>query len=177
MIHADLLRIDGPHGQGDLFLTEFLKLIDADQSQYHPTKLARIIREAPTIHIHASLRRVDITLDFGDAGIGIENKPWAAEQPHQLLDYHTHLSNKYRNNYLLIYLSGTGATPQSLRYAMQQALATQRKLLVLSYQEHLQHWLTSCYKECHAEKVRWFLRDFIDFVVRGFAVLDLEHGG
>jgi hypothetical protein len=60
---------------------------------------------------------------------------------------------------------------------MQQALATQRKLLVLSYREHLQHWLTGCYKECHAEKVRWFLRDFIDFVVRGFAVPDLEHGG
>jgi hypothetical protein len=29
-------------------------------------------------------------------------------------------------------------------------------------------WLKECFKECEAEKVRWFLRDFITWIGKNF---------
>jgi hypothetical protein len=58
------------------------------------------VREDSTVYVQAFPRRIDITLDFGDgdAGIGIENKPWAGEQLDQRQDYQAHLSKKYSND-------------------------------------------------------------------------------
>ena len=58
------------------------------------------MREDSTVYVQAFQSRIDITLDFGDgdAGLGIENKPWAGEQPDQLQDYQAHLSKKYSSD-------------------------------------------------------------------------------
>jgi PD-(D/E)XK nuclease superfamily len=69
---------------------------DADLNRYNLSKFRGVVREDATRYIIASQRRIDITIDFGNAGIGIENKPWAGEQPDQLRDYAAHLAKKYR---------------------------------------------------------------------------------
>jgi hypothetical protein len=102
-ILADLLKPNGLHGQGDLFLREFLKVVGTKPEQFLPRNVRHVMREDMTHHIMASHRRIDITIDFGVAGIGIENKPWAGEQPDQLRDYAAHLAKKYRDNFVLIY--------------------------------------------------------------------------
>jgi hypothetical protein len=74
-IIADLLRPDGPHGQSSIFLEAFLQLTRISDERYYPDKIKNIVREDSTVYASAFHRRIDITLDFGDAGIGIENKP------------------------------------------------------------------------------------------------------
>src|SRR5436305_399614 len=83
-ILADLLRPAGPHGQGALFLKPFLKLV-APEWEPTPEELdqARVIREDPTSHL-VSDRYIDFTIKVGGTVIGVENKPWAADQPGQL---------------------------------------------------------------------------------------------
>ena len=170
-IIADLLRPDGPHGQSSIFLEAFLQLIRISDERYYPDKIRNIVQEDSTVYASAFQRRIDITLDFGYVGIGIENKPWAGEQQDQLQDYQVHLSRKYSNNFVLIYLSGNGTEPQSLTPQTMKDLRTQGRLRVLTYRPDLQRWLETCYKECHAEKVRWFLRDFAKYVTQHFPIL------
>ena len=167
----DLLDPNGPHGQESLFLEEFLKLIGKSCERYSPAKVRNVVREDPTTYVPASQRRIDITIDFGDAGIGIENKPWAGEQKDQLEDYQAHLSKRYRGSFVLVYLSGDGSEPQSLTPQTKETLYREGKLCVLAYRPDFQCWLESCYKECHSEKVRWFLRAFIEYVVQNFTCL------
>ena len=170
-IIADLLRPDSPHGQSSIFLEAFLQLIRISDERYYPDKIRNIVQEDSTVYASAFQRRIDITLDFGYVGIGIENKPWAGEQQDQLQDYQVHLSRKYSNNFVLIYLSGNGTEPQSLTPQTMKDLRTQGRLRVLTYRPDLQRWLETCYKECHAEKVRWFLRDFAKYVTQHFPIL------
>jgi hypothetical protein len=164
----DLLDPNGPHGQESLFLEEFLKLLGTSTSFYSAERIRRVIREDPTTYVQASQRRRDITIDFGDAGIGIENKPWAGEQKDQLEDYQAHLSRRYQSNFVLVYLSGNGSEPQSLTPQTKETLYREGKLGVFAYRPHVQGWLEACYRECHSEKVRWFLRDFVEYVIQGF---------
>ena len=77
-IIAGLLDPNGKHGQGDVFLREFLKV--TGKSENYNVQKRKVIREGPTTYIRKSQRRIDITIDFGKSGIGLENKPWAGEQ-------------------------------------------------------------------------------------------------
>ena len=172
-IIRDLLDSEGRHGQGDIFFKEFLKLIG--KSENYKTQKVNLIREDPTTDIIKSQRRIDITIDFeGKYGIGIENKPWAGEQEDQLKDYREHLKKKYTDNYFLIYLSGNGSPPTSLEPTLRDALESEGKSRTVSYPFEFKNWLESCYKECKAEKVRWFLRDFIEYVERNFKIQEIE---
>lgn len=172
-IIRDLLDPEGKHGQGDLFFKEFLNLIG--KSEIYTTQKVNLIRENPTTYILKSQRRIDITIDFDDKyGIGIENKPWAAEQEDQLKDYREHLKKKYKDNYFLIYLSGSESPPMSIEQGEREALEREGKFITLFYPFEFKNWLELCYKECKAEKIRLFLRDFIDYVEKNFRVEYME---
>lgn len=173
-IIADLLDPNGKHGQEEVFLREFLNLIlnrvEKSIAGYDLRK-ARISREKTTNYLIRSQRRIDITINLGTFGIGIENKPWAGDQEHQLRDYNENLNRQFKGNYLLIYLSGFGAEPQSLNQNEKENLKEQKKLLVICYPIEFKEWLQNCYKECNSEKIRYFLRDFIDFVDGKFNII------
>jgi hypothetical protein len=176
-IIADLLNPNGKHGQGDLFLNEFLRIIGVSR-QYEAQKV-NVRREDLTRYIMNPFRRIDITIDFdfGDFGIGVENKPWAGEQQDQIRNYKEHLEKKYKS-FILVYLFGDGSEPQSIGEDEREALKQNGRLKVLTYFTHVKNWLESCYKECKAEKVRWFLRDFIDYIEDNFkqSLIELEGG-
>lgn len=168
-IIMDLLNPKGKHGQGDVFLKEFLKIVEKPEP--HSTQTVEMVREDPTSYIKKSQRRIDITIDFDKhEGIGIENKPWAGEQEDQVKDYQEHLEKKYKDNFVLVYLSGAGNEPESIKEGEKEILERQGKLKVLAYPVGFKNWLESCYKECKAEKIRWFLKDFIEYTERNFRI-------
>ena len=128
----------------------------------------KIFREDTTIYIEHSARRIDITIDFGNLAIGIENKPWATEQSSQLEDYKNHLRKKYGSNFILFYLTGDGHKPQTLKEASS-------KVKMLSYNLHIMKWLTECYRKSKADKIRWFLLDFITYIEQTFPLTSEEN--
>jgi hypothetical protein len=171
IIH-DLLDPYGQHGQGTLFLSAFLEAIGvptgANQRSWRPK------REDPALYCASPSRRLDITLDAGDFGVGIENKPFAAEGDDQLKDYWVHLRTKYGENYILVYLPGDGSDPVSLGRTNLARLRSAGRFRSLSYPTDLCQWLKGCCKDCKAEKVRWFLRAFIDYVQGTFSLGDAD---
>jgi hypothetical protein len=165
-ILADLLDPRGRHGQGDAFL----RLLAGQLEVPLPAgpRRATVYREEMTTYISKPRRRIDIVLDFGTFGIGIENKPWAGEQPHQVEDYFSHLGGRYPEGFLLIYLSGDGQPPPSVGIEELIRREKQNEFRLLAYRTEFVDWIRSCIALCQAESFRWFLRDFLSYVLEQF---------
>jgi hypothetical protein len=171
---ADLLTPNGPHGQGPAFLELFLKQVGFSAIAAH-SEFAKL-RE----HTTNSGRRIDLFLPFaGGKAIGIENKPFADDQLNQVNDYCDYLDSRFAGRYVLFYLTPEGTEPpiHSISAEKREALLAEGKLRCISYQVDITRWLESCFKECKAEKVRWLLRDFIDFIDERLGDEDSEEGG
>ena len=164
-IVADLLDADGTHGQGDLFLREFLVLLKVDRGGL-PNRYA-VVTQVP-LFASRVLGFLDILVDFGDFGVGIENKPWAGEQLNQIERYCTALESRYSGKFCLVYLSGTGRDPTSISGELHMSLKSTNRLVTVPYGE-LQRWARDCARICEADKVRWFLRDFERYLAGDFA--------
>jgi hypothetical protein len=157
-----MLNKDGSHGQGDLFLRK-LFLICGLEPKISAEYNYKVVREDATRYIEYSNRRIDITIDCGDFGIGIENKPRACEQENQISDYAEHLSKKHEK-YLLLYLSGNGKEPESIDEQILKSLKEKKMLITLPYRGGLTKWVNYCRNECNSDKYRWFLKDFIEYI-------------
>jgi hypothetical protein len=164
-IIADLLDPRGDHGQGDvflrLFLTELCGVAAAEMSRVCVT------REHCAVHIDRN-RRIDVVIGLDGLGVGIENKPWAQDQPDQVNDYVAHMRREFPRGFVIVYLSPDGGPPESLPTARRRTLLAQRRLREIAYPEHFCAWLELCRKECRAEKVRSFLEDFGRFIETTF---------
>ena len=165
-ILGDLLDPRGRHGQGDTFL----RLLEKELDVTFPadSTAVKVYREEMTTYISNPLRRIDIVLDFGTFGVGIENKPWAGEQPEQVKDYFSHLERRYSKGFLLIYLSGDGMPPPSVGLAELIGREKLNQFRLLDYRVGLTAWIGECIESGEAESVRCFLRDFMSYVVRTF---------
>ncbi len=181
-IFADLLRPDGSHGQGTAFLRLFLREIDrGDKSirkagEYGALERCSVYTEysIPRTGKSASKksRRIDIVLKLGDKWIGIENKPWAGEQDDQLHDYLKFLRRKDENACIL-YLSGDGGDAGTIQDKDRD------RYLNIPYGlakngPSVAHWVAECHRRCHAENVRWFLKDLLMYIGRMFYAEDPE---
>jgi hypothetical protein len=158
----DLLSPDGTHGQGTVFLDQFLTAIGHPLRCAH-SKSARVRCQTQATHVREG-GLIDITIDLGDFGVGIENKPTAVEQDGQLWRYWQHLEARYRGGFCLVYLDGKGTTPESIPEDHRRRLEAEGKFKIMSYVPDLQRWLEGCAKESKADKLRWFLRDFAEYV-------------
>jgi len=172
-IIAFLLDPKESHGQKDIFYKKFVEILEIKQNINYE-KLS-ISRESPTLYIENSRRRIDITIDHDRRfAIGIENKPWAGEQIDQIKDYSEDLRKEYKDNYILIYLSGNGSEPNSISKEKREYLKRNNKLKSISYSIELKFWLEECYKECKADKIRWLLNDLISYIEDYFRISDFE---
>jgi hypothetical protein len=166
-ILRDLLDPKGPHGQGNTFLQQFVAKIPGQSIVVGPCS---VFRENVTSRIPSHLRRIDILVDFGDFGLAIENKPWAGDQKDQIGDYVSHLERRFAGKFVIVYLTPNEAKPTSIDPRECERLRQEKKLLLWAYPGALRGWLANCYKECDAETVRIFLRNFIQYVDDRFRV-------
>ena len=166
-ILAGLLDPSGTHGQGDRFLSFFLKeMLPGDFSCVDITGASTVHLEYPT---HEG-RRIDIVLKMpGNHWIGIENKPWAEEGEGQVSAYLKFLERKARNGKppWILYLSGDGSCPD-----LSGAAKLKNCCITVPYRKNtgssVEGWVEKCWRECEAEPVRWFLKDLLEYIRRNF---------
>ena len=182
-IFRGLLDPGGTHGQGDTFLRLFLDQVrEALDKNVRGRFRDGNLRDSQ-VHLEhrtAAGRSIDIVLRLpGDTWIGIENKPWAAEQQNQVRDYLKYLAGgagrKKDADAWLIYLSGDGKRPETLPDDTEARM----RCPTLPYRsaEHgspsLETWIENCRMECEAERVRWFLTDLQRYIRMWFQPADV----
>ena len=178
---AILLEPNCAHGQGDVFLRKFVKILRTKVLEKVAKKLPNDKSEFKTASVEVEHytdegRWIDILLTLPNGFmIGIENKIRAGDQKDQLKDYNEYLKNK-RKSYLLIFLTCDGREPSewSIPKGERAKLEEAGKLITLSYGEFLKSWLEECLKECEADKVRWFIRDFISWIEENCREVDCD---
>lgn len=159
---ALLLDPQGSHGQGDLYLREFVQL---DAIRQHADWLESMLQPPLQVCTEFALpggRRMDIYLHCARFGLAIENKPWAADQDLQLHDYACYLDQRYRSGqWLLIYLCNDDISEQSLPANTNERL-TSRVIQLTFYQ--LAAWLEDCALRTQAPAVKVFVEAMARFV-------------
>lgn len=177
-VFRDLLDPRGTHGQGDtflhLFLDEIREILDDEVRGHFPAGDLRDSRVNLEHHTDMG-RSIDIVVRVRrDTWIGIENKPWAAEQPNQVSDYLRYLQTiagpETHPDAWLVYLSGDGNLPETLPDDPENRMFCP----TLPYRgaergsPSLENWVEKCLTECEAERVRWFLTDLIEYIRKWF---------
>lgn len=174
-VFGGLLDPDGTHGQGDrflrLFLNEVRKVLDGDVHGGFPAGNLRDSRVYLEYRTDED-RSIDIVVRApGDTWIGIENKPWAREQPNQVSDYLEYLQGKADPDAWVIYLSGDGVEPET---GPPVGSKDRMRCPTLPYRgaerssPSLENWVEKCRAECEAERVRWFLTDLLEYIQKWF---------
>lgn len=169
-IIACLLDANGSHGQQGKFLDAFLKRLFEKKRPDRVVELSgkqrQVRREDPTYYNDENQhRRIDITIDFKDVGIGIENKPWAGEGDGQLEAYYSHLKCEYDSAYL-VFITPDGRKPETI--CNRDDLIRKGELYLLSYSSDILPWLEECWQLCESDRFRWFLRDFREYIHNAF---------
>lgn len=123
-------------------------------------------------------RYIDIVVDVSHFRLGIENKPWAADLKNQVRDYIDDLMEYSKDRWAFIYLSGYGAAPskKSLCTKWRQELLESGHYVELDYANDLAQWPQQCALACEADKIRWLLKDFRTYTLRGFKSFDSTEG-
>ena len=192
-IVADLLNPEARHGQGASLLRTLLGKLAAGRGVPNPrpdfTKPVRVKLERRI----AENRRIDITVDLateqGEWCLAVENKPYAEDQPCQVIDYLEYLEEKYGDRFLLIFLSPRGSGPSENSLPQRELSRWCERFAVMPYwidpsraereeesagdegslrddvfadcrtEFSLANWFAACRAQCEAERLRWFLRD------------------
>ena len=170
-VFAYLLDPDATHGQGELFLREFLvdvkDLADADVAVnwwlVSSWSCVRVDREMETTRIRKKCK-IDIVIAFdcNRTAIAIENKSRKApDQLQQLCNYAKHLGKQYKH-FRLIYLTPNGEEPSeySIKREKREKLENEGKFAKASIKNWADGWLKRAEDEVKAEQVRWFVSDF-----------------
>ncbi|OFS69943.1 hypothetical protein HMPREF3173_21615 [Pseudomonas sp. HMSC08G10] len=153
-----LLDTQGVHGQGELFLRGLLQRLG--QPGFQPQDLLRVELEQRT---HSG-RFLDIYLEFRGGVIGIENKPWAADQDKQLEDYARFLQLSARGGqWLLVYACNWEPSEASLNLAQREALEQTGNFLRLDFLQ-IAEWLDDSACHTRAPKVRLFVEALSAYV-------------
>ena len=174
-----LLDPAGTHGQGDTFLQLFLDEIRRSLDDDLRSDFPRADTRGCDVHLEYPTdkgRKIDIVLEIpGNRWIGIENKPWAKEQKDQIKDYMEDLQRKTEGGAAwVLYMSGDGRAPTTLPCKEPE----QKHCLTMPYRSRdgklpsVENWVRRCGEQCEAERVRWFLRDFLEYVEKSFHLAD-----
>jgi len=167
-IIADLLNPRGKHGQCDLYLNEFIKIIN--RKDLIKSSFPKVNREMGTTFISRTQRRMDILIEWTTNGIMIENKPWADDQYEQILDYKRNLEKRYNDKFIIVYLSKSYQNPseESISKNDLDILIQKNQFIQISFENELLLWIKNCIKESQSEKMRHFLQDFSNYINDNF---------
>lgn len=185
-IFRTLLDPVGDHGQGPKFLNALLDEI-RDSVPASDTVAAVPL---PTSHSDCAIRTeypiphgsIDIVIEWprSDYRIGIENKPWAAEQRGQIKRYFGALlargktpADSYEaiGHVLVLYFSGNGTDPTTLPDDIEERkrIEKRKRCITVPYRTmptcpSVEGWLRRCRAVCDAERIRWFLAEIEHYI-------------
>jgi hypothetical protein len=152
---AYFLDVNQNHGQGDLFLKEFVKTFYGEEIKI--TQLENVCEK-----VISKKRRIDIYIKLKGLTLAIENKIWADDQNNQLKDYSQFLERNSQGNYLLLYLNPYGLEPKSKSIGdnLKETLVKQNKLKVIGYKQDIIPLINNWLINCEADNVSHFLKEF-----------------
>lgn len=150
---AGLLDPKEKHGQGTVFLNAFLETVGKKATWAKSSENCRVRTEVD------ANGRLDIYLEFPEGVIGIENKPWAGDQPGQLSRYADHLKAVCpTNNWLLLFFCDRKPSKQSMTPSIEEACFDW-----CNYSE-IVSWLNICAGSAKALTVRVFIEELAKFI-------------
>lgn len=164
---ADLLDPAGEHGQGTNLLEAMLDALPETRGRLgglgtNPANPIKVVTE----HYTTAGRFIDITVDIPTAKgrfcLAFENKPYAGDQPCQVLDYLEYLCQRYGKRFLLVYLPPVHRWPDEDSFPPADRGRWQGQFRIMPYtgsDASLKDWFATCRKRCDADRVSWFLRD------------------
>ena len=175
-IFADLLNPVGRHGQGDRFLHMFLDEVPSlrgKPSGSLGSDFSALERRGCKIHREYSTeerRKIDIVLNMPNGRrIGIENKPFSQDLENQISDYLNELQWSDEEARVL-YLSGNGRDPED--FSLPTDPVGRARCVTVPYRggesPSIEKWIQRCWRDCEAERVRWFLKDLLGYIRRSF---------
>lgn len=145
---AELLKPDGSHGKGSLFLQKFLSTVKFGFELDLNTAI--VIKEYSIGTIaknYSSGGRIDILItDAHNHAIIIENKIYAPDQKKQLRRYANYAKSS-KLEYAIIYLTLDGHEPSELSIGKNFS----SDYYLFSYQEDILPWLDECINECEVD--------------------------
>lgn len=173
---AKLLHPNELHGQSGIFLAAFLETIYDECHLPFIQKIRTIWAEnkknisVETEVSTATQRRMDILISGNGYGLMIENKPWADDQPDQLMAYREELEKRFPGQFLMIYLSGDGSPPTEVSLSKESLslMSIKGELAIISYHLQMIDWLNRCLAIAEADRVRSIIKDFISYLENNF---------
>ena len=171
-IFADLLSPGGSHGQGATFLRLFLKEIDRGGKK-DGIRASGNYESLESCSVYREYRGIDIVLKLGASWIGVENKPWADEQPEQLQRYLEFLQEN-DDGACVLYLSGSGEDSETIPEDKLGHYLTMPYGYAGNSRPSVANWLAECGARCEADRVRWFLKDLREYIHRTFNAESLQ---
>lgn len=174
-----LLDPKGSHAQKETFLRLFIEHCLPDM--YKPPERQVFLNNLEKTEVFLeevtgksnSLRRMDIYLRCivgnDSYGICIENKPYAIDQPNQLIDYYNELKVRGHTNPQIVYLSEYNDTPNpiSVDTITLKGWMNKKQYSHLRFSD-LIGWLKACQVECQNHSVTEFLTQLIKFMQKQF---------
>jgi len=179
---AELLNPNGSHGQGDIFLRNFLeniakcKVLSNDGKEKetldkwklrNPIANESVIimkeKSYPNVKDFGTDNRIDIVVEFDNLIMLIENKIDAADQPKQLKRY-SDVGKDLGKDYCLLYLTKKG-TPASATSLGGKGIEYEQ----ISYQKDIISWLNLCLREekvIHRTSLQKAILQYRDTVVK-----------
>ncbi len=165
-ILAYFLNPQETHGQGAIFLEEFVKLFYGENIDISNAKITC----EKTI---TNNRRIDIYIELENHIIAVENKIWADDLDNQIKDYSDYLKKekKGKGNFLLIYLTPNGTMPStnSIEEKDLAKLEEVNQFKTISYAEDISLLISKWLGICEANNVSHFIKEFKNYLKNKFS--------
>ena len=165
MMLALLLDPKETHGQGDRYLLEFLKIVnagtagDTNTPQHISSDEISVQTEVRT----TGQRRADIVVESPTYTLLIENKPWALDQKDQISDYSRWLKPTPPRLKKIVYLCGREPNNDSITQAELERLRGEGHYVRVDFVK-IHRWLTNCLALTVPNTVRTFIGALIEYV-------------
>ena len=162
------------HGQGHLFLREFLTSFGIDTNA--STEGARAVTEAVT-NLLDTPGRIDVLVEFGGFALAIENKPDAGWQKDQVRRYLEQLSlgHPAAGHHLAVIKGYAGDLPSDQLTQDEREYLINEGFLTDSDYTQLKDWVETCVEKSECEAVSHFLRHFVKYISKRFEGAGLSH--
>jgi len=163
---AELLRPNGRHKQGNLFLELFLKQLKINDFEITKEIIVETEHYAGQIDLNYDEGgRIDIVIyNTKGQAIFIENKIYAGDQKKQLIRYYNY-SKKFINPRLYyLTLFGTSPSEYSIKSENYKLEINCNDFIIISYHKEILIWLETCINQSTDNSVKETIKQYLNTV-------------